>query len=153
MTFDSHSHVNDKKAVIKTLLDRAKSIPSNSTLQAEETENVLHALELNGYKKRFIEEVINDRTQVNRNVENEIRGSTCLPYIKGVSEKVKSVLTKAGVRVAFKHVRTLANIFRIPKARPSEERTKAVVYKYECKSCSFSYIGESKRCWCSRCYM
>jgi hypothetical protein len=42
-----------------------------------------------GNKKRFIEEVINDRTQVNRNVENEIRGSTCLPYIKGVSEKVK----------------------------------------------------------------
>ena len=136
--------------VIKTLLDRAKTIPSNSTLQAEETENVLHALELNGYKKRFIEKVINERTQVNRNVENEIRGSTCLPYVKGVSEKVKSVLTKAGVRVAFKPVRTLANIFRIPKTRPSEERTKAVVYKYECKSCSFSYIGESKRCWCSR---
>jgi hypothetical protein len=70
LTFNSHSHVNDKKAVIKTLLDRAKTIPSNSTLQAEETENVLHALELNGYKKKFIEEVINERTQVIRNVEN-----------------------------------------------------------------------------------
>ena len=55
-------------------------------------------------------------------------------YAKGVPEKVKSVLTKAGVRIAFKPVRTLANIFRIPKTRPSEERTKAVVYKYECKS-------------------
>ena len=60
------------------------------------------------------------------------------------------IFCKGGVRVAFKPVRTLANIFRIPKTRPSEERTKAVVYKYECKSCSFSYIGESKICWCSR---
>ncbi len=36
----------------------------------------LNALKLNGYKKRFIEEVVNDGTQVNQNVENEIRGST-----------------------------------------------------------------------------
>ena len=70
MPFESHSHVNDKKAVIKTLLDRGKTIPSASTLQAEETENVLRALELNGYKRRFIEEVVNDGTQVNQNVEN-----------------------------------------------------------------------------------
>ncbi len=67
-----------------------------------------------------------------------------------MSEKIKSVLTKPGVRVAFKPVRTLSNIFRIPKVKPSEERTKAVVYKYEWKSCSFTYMGESKRCWCSR---
>jgi hypothetical protein len=62
LTFDSHNHVNHKKAGIKTLLDRAKPIPPNSTLQAEETENVFHALELNGCKKRFIDEVINDCT-------------------------------------------------------------------------------------------
>ncbi len=40
LPFESHSHVNDKKVVIKTLLDRAKTIPSTSILQAEETENV-----------------------------------------------------------------------------------------------------------------
>ena len=37
-----------------------------------------------------------------------------------------------------------------PKTRPSEERTKAVVYKFECRAYSFTCIGESKRCWCSR---
>ena len=35
LPFESHSHKNDKKAVIKTLLDRAKTIPSTSTLQTE----------------------------------------------------------------------------------------------------------------------
>ena len=45
LPFESHSHKNDKKAVIKTLLDRAKTIPSTSTLQTEEIQNVLRALE------------------------------------------------------------------------------------------------------------
>ena len=60
--------------MIKTLLDRANTIPFTPTLQAEETENVLHALELNGYNKRFIEEFVNDGVQTNRNQEKEIRG-------------------------------------------------------------------------------
>ena len=107
-------------------------------------------LELTGYKKRFIAEVVNDNAQANRNEEKEIRSSTCIPYVKGFSEKIKCILIMAGVRVAFKPVCTLANIFRIPKARPSNERTKAVVYKCECRSCSSTYTGESKRCWCSR---
>jgi hypothetical protein len=44
-------------------------------------------------------------------------------YVKGVSEKVKSILTNAGVRVAFKSILTLGNIYRKPKARPLENRT------------------------------
>ena len=150
LPFESHSHKNDKKAVIKTLLDRAKTIPSTLTLQTEETHNVLRALELNGYKRSFIKEVVNHTVKVNQKRKEDLRGSTCIPYVKGLSEKIKSILTKAGVRVALKPVCTLANIFRIPKTRPSEERTKAVVYKFECRTCSFTYIGESKRCWCSR---
>ena len=146
--FESHSHKNDKKAVIKTLLDRAKTIPSTSTLQTEEIENVLRALD--GYKKGFIKEVVNDTVKVNQKGKEDLRGSICIPYVKGVWEKIKSILTKAGVRVALKLVYTLANILHsIPKTRPSEERTKAVVYKFECRTCSLTYIGESKRCWCS----
>ena len=88
-------------------------------------------------KKHFIEKVVANNHQTDTNADNEIRGSTCLPYVKGVSEKVKSILTNAGVRVAFKPILTLGNIFRKPKARPSEDRTKAIVYKY-------------KRCWATR---
>ena len=29
-------------------------------------------------------------------------------------------------------------------------RTKAIVYKFKCQSCSFTYVEESKRCCCSR---
>ena len=137
LLYKSHSHVNDKKAVVKTLLDRSKTIPTNSALQAQETKNVIETLKLNGYQKHFIEKVVANNHQTNTNAENEIRGSTCLPFVNGVSEKVKSILTNAGVRVAFKPILTLGNIFRKPKARPSEDRTKAIVYnyKYKCREC------------------
>ena len=96
LPFESHSHKNDKKAVIKTLLDRAKTIPSTSTLQTEEIHNVLRALELNGYKTSFIKEVVNDTVKVNQKRKEDLRGSTCIPYVKGLLEKIKSILTKAG---------------------------------------------------------
>ena len=31
-----------------------------------------------------------------------------------------------------------------------ETRKKAIVYKFKCKSCAFTYIGQTRRCWCSR---
>ena len=136
-----------RKLLVKTLLDRAKTIPTNSALQAQETKNGVETLKLNGYQKRFIEKVVANNHQTNTNAEYEIRGSTCLPYVNGVSEKVKSILTNAGGLVALKPILTLGNIYPKPKARPSEDRTKSIVYKYKCRDCPFTYIGESKRCW------
>ena len=45
---------------------------------------------------------------MNQKRKEDLRGSTCIPYVKGVSEKIKSILTKAGVRVALRPVCTLA---------------------------------------------
>ena len=47
-------------------------------------------------------------------------------------------------------VRTLANVFQKPKDMLEETRKKAIVYKFKCTSCAFTYIGQTKRCWCSR---
>ena len=47
-------------------------------------------------------------------------------------------------------IRTLKNIFRKLKDRPAENQVKGIVYKVQCRSCSFNYIGESKRSWSSR---
>ena len=45
---------------------------------------------------------------------------------------------------------TLASIFKKPKDRPPQDKVTGVVYKVECKDCTFSYVGERKRCWASR---
>ena len=75
---------------------------------------------------------------------------TCLPYVHGLSEKLKSILSTASIKVAFKPISTLSSKFQVPKARPTEEKTKAIVYRYKCGSCPFTYIGESKRSWATR---
>ena len=80
-------------------------------------------------------------------VHLQLRGRTCLPYVKGLSERLKRILEKAGVRTALKPCQTLADVFRVPKERPT---VKSIVYKVKCNSCSFTYIGETKRTWETR---
>ena len=69
---------------------------------------------------------------------------------QGISEQVRNVLNKANIKTAFKPIKTLANYFRKPKDRPKETKTKGIVYKVKCRSCDFTYIGETKRSWNSR---
>ena len=77
-------------------------------------------------------------------------GLAVVPYVQGVSDRVKRTLQHFNIRTAFKPIRTLASVFKKPKDRPSEEKIAGIVYRVECKDCDFSYIGESKRCWASR---
>ena len=82
--------------------------------------------------------------------DKSVRFAT-IPYIKGVSEKVKKTLNKVNIKTAFKPMRTLGHIFKKPKDRHYYNwQKKGIVYKVKCKSCEFTYVGESKRSWNSR---
>ena len=70
--------------------------------------------------------------------------------LQSKSERVKRIICSAGIRVAYKSVMVLADMFRKPKDRPTKVETKGIVYKVKCKCCSFTYIGGSKRSWNSR---
>jgi len=77
-------------------------------------------------------------------------GFAVLPYVKGVSDRVGRVLRKFHVRPAFRPVRTLGQIFKKPKDRPTIDQVQAIAYKVSCHDCTFTYVGESKRSWSSR---
>ena len=51
-----------------------------------------------------------------------------------MSERLKRILEKAGVQVALKPRQTLADVFRIPKEKPTANRVKGIVYKVKCNS-------------------
>jgi hypothetical protein len=78
------------------------------------------------------------------------KGYACIPYVKGISERVNRTLTGANIRTAYKPLTTLGGILKKPKDRPSETQVKGIIYKFKCKTCNFLYIGESKRSWKSR---
>jgi len=44
----------------------------------------------------------------------------------------------------------LGNVFKKPKDRPTKEQLKGIVYKVSCRTCPFTYVGESKRSWKTR---
>ena len=63
-------------------------IPSTADVQAQVTNKVLKTLELNGYKRNFIERTFRGNKQKNKkDKESRPCGVTCLPYVHGLSEK------------------------------------------------------------------
>ena len=145
LAFDSHSPLQSKAAVLKTLLDHANVIPSNDHKRKEEICKVVKDLRINGYTRKFIE--VNSRTKKIQEQPQQFKGFTCIRYVKDISERVKRIMSSAGIRVAYKPVMVLADMLRKPKERPTKVETKGIVYTVKCKYCSFTYIGESKRSW------
>lgn len=68
-----------------------------------------------------------------------------LPYIKGTSERIRSVLREVGVHVhvAFKSFSTIKS--SLLRKRPEKAKALSVVYCIPCgaDNCSWSYVGES----------
>ena len=119
-------------------------------MKNQEKDKVLKDLSLNGYPESFINNACKPTKKSHQTESVQLRGRTCLPYVKGLSERLKRILEKAGVRTALKPCQTLADVFRVPKERPTPNRVKGIVYKVKCNSCSFTYIGETKRTWETR---
>ena len=115
--------------------------------------NTVGDLKANGYPIKFIEKECRDNV---RDTRSEISvGATAfasVPYVEGVSEHVRRILGRENVKTAFRPVKTLKDVFKKPNERPRVRDIvyKGIDYKVKCKSCSFVYIGESKRSWNSR---
>ena len=68
-----------------------------------------------------------------------------LPYIRGLSEAIRRVLTPLGVKVVFRPLRTLRQMLVRPKDPVPIEERKGVVYSIPCVECSSVYIGQTGR--------
>lgn len=105
-------------------------------------------LKLNGYPEKFIHQTNSNRSFTTDKAA--IKGFSCIPYMKGVSEQIKQLLRSADVKTVYKPMPSIGDIFGKPKDKQKITEVKGIVYKYECPDCSFKYVGESKRSWKSR---
>ena len=149
LSFDSHHPIQHKRSVVSTLMSRADTIPSNQSLKSQERARVQESLRTNGYPVAFINTTPRPKTDQQEN-QPKPAGVAVIPFVQGVSDRVKRVLKQNNIKTVFKPMTTLASIFKKPKDRPPEDRVTGIVYKVECNDCTFSYVGESKRCWASR---
>jgi hypothetical protein len=105
LSYDSHHPVSHKRSVAKTLLQRAESLPSNSDSQANEREYVLNILGENDYPKRFLNDCLRSpvcRNQNNSEGDTSVKGYAIVPYIQGVTEPIKRILSNCNIKVALK---------------------------------------------------
>ena len=102
LSFHSHHPVAHKRAVVKSLIDRAKFIPSSSEQRSKEMKHVTAALVANGYPKRFVIDVGKPKRlaqQLSTTAPDTAKGFCILPYIKGTSEPIKRILTNHNIKL------------------------------------------------------
>ena len=144
LSFQSHSPAQNKRAVV--------TLPSTESDRRAEKDWVARNLQANGCTKRFIESSY-ATPPAPRKPDKRLepwKAFATIPYVKGVSERIQKILNKANITTAFKPIRTLGTVFKKSKDRPPIVACKGIVYKVDCKSCDFTYGGESKRSWDSR---
>ena len=148
LAFESHQPIAHKKAVVKSLTNRATNIPTTSDHRAKESKQVTLALLANGYPKRFIINSSQPKRSSQQSVAAapEDKKSFCvLPYVQGTTEPIKRVLNNYNVKVALKPHQTIGNLFPKPKDPVPKDQTRSVIHSIPCNDCEKLYIGETKR--------
>ncbi|XP_068756578.1 uncharacterized protein [Montipora capricornis] len=152
LSFSSHHPSMHKRAVVKSLMDRAERIPTTKSDRSKEKQRVISTLQSNGYPKRFILDASKPKRPPKDtiNAAESGRGYSTIPYVSGTSEPIKRVLENHGIKVAFKPYQTMSQMFPKPKDQIDKEETRGPVYDIPCADCSKSYVGETQRKFSTR---
>ncbi|XP_065678489.1 uncharacterized protein LOC136093416 [Hydra vulgaris] len=113
----------------------------------------------NGYKKTNLEHIIKTTKENLHNKKQNIETqhssiaskNISLPWIPGISPKLKKAFKKAGYTPVFKSPKNLQHILTTKNKPPLPINSYPGVYKLEC-SCKKCYIGETKLKISSRIY-
>ena len=112
---------------------------------SEEKKHLSSVLVSNEYPSSFVRKLTKTtRPTANKEPTQEFKSTAVLPYIKGVSEVLRSCLQQQGVRTVFKSDITLRSHLVRPKDILEPTKQDGVVYKILCE-CGKVYIGETGR--------
>jgi predicted GIY-YIG superfamily endonuclease/uncharacterized protein (UPF0335 family) len=146
LNFTSNHSSNTKHGIIKTLVDRAFTICNSQETVTQELINIKKDLSTNGYPIKLIDQTINKRqNQTNRQKEHvETTGPTInIPYVKGLSEKIRRIGKQYNIRTVFSSKDSLRS--HLTKTKPTNQKDmKNCVYRIPCE-CGQSYVGETLR--------
>jgi hypothetical protein len=150
LQFTSNNPIDHKRAVVSTLLHRALTVPTEPNEKNTEVNRVKKALVKNGYPTKFIRNELSKAVR-ERDVgrkegtsqQSKPLGFACVPYVKHVSDKIRRVLSKAGIRVAHPSTNTLRQKLDRLKDPITQDDERGVVYCVPCRDCNQVYIGQT----------
>ena len=96
LDYTSHHSAQNKESVIRSLVRRGNTFPSDEADRLAESKHIDEALRANNYPRRFINRTrrkIQARTGTERSgEERERKPVVVLPYVQGVTERVTRIL-------------------------------------------------------------
>ena len=137
LNFNSHHLYTVKKGIVCCLQHRAKTISSDTDAYQEQMISLRHNL---------LECIISAPRNLDRRIENNTRKLTmvCLPYVKGLAERIQKICSPYDIRTVFTSGSTLRRYLFHVKPPMEFNMTKNCVYSIPC-SCGKIYKGETGR--------
>ena len=150
LNFKSNHPLEHKRGVVNTLMHRADIVVSDDQERKEEKQHITSVLGVNGYPdwvvKQYHERAAKRQTRVSTNTNKAgKKPAIVIPYVKGVSEKLRAAFSRFNTPVYFKPTNTLRQQLVHPKDKLGKEKTVSPVYHIPCEDCDEDYIGESER--------
>ena len=144
------SPLEHKLGVIRTLQHRADKVPTSTQAQEKEHKHLREALKTCGYPSwSFVKTTTRSRKNNNTMGDEEKkdkRNNIVIPYVSGVSEKLRRIFNKHNIPVFFKPSNTLRQKLVHPKDRTPHTQKSNLVYAVQCsQECKDQYIGETKQ--------
>jgi predicted GIY-YIG superfamily endonuclease len=135
------------KGVFKGFVHRAFTLCSDKHID-EELSFLVNSFKENGYSESILTGVVDsyrsnqNTVRVERNITDETK-IVKLPWIPGVSVKLKKTFRKAGFKAVFKSGNNLSAILTARNKCKLPKNSSPGIYKVNC-SCGKYYIGETK---------
>ncbi|XP_033182429.1 uncharacterized protein LOC117153005 [Anabas testudineus] len=149
LLFDSHHPLQHKIGVIRTLNHRAQNIPTSIEAQTKEDRHLKTALRTCGYPKWAFNKAApcsRKRTREQSSESQVQRNNLVIPYMAGVSEKLKRIFRKHNIPVYFTPTNTLRQRLVHHKDRSPKHNMSNIMYVVQCsEESSELYIDETKQ--------
>ena len=130
LNFNSHRPYTVKKGIVRCLQHRAKTISSDTDAYPEEMISLRHNLHCNNYPERI--------TSAPRNLDRTMKDNTwklttvCLPYVKGLAERIQKMCSLYDIRTVFTSGSTLRRYLFWVKPPTEFNMTKNCVFSIPC---------------------
>ncbi|XP_072037613.1 uncharacterized protein [Amphiura filiformis] len=148
LQFDSHHPLIHKLGVIRSLQHRANTIISDQEDLPGEQNHIQKSLGCCGYPNWAFTKAkkTKEHTQ-NQNAETGTGTQVTIPYISGLSERIKNTLKSFGIATSYKPTNIIRGKLVHVKDKPPKDKQSNLVYGITCAAtdCGEAYVGETKQ--------
>ena len=138
----SNHHISQKSGIFKTFQHRIETLITEDIDKDKETRHAKKALKRCGHPNW----TLNRKQKPEKQEKMETVKKISIPYVKGTSEKISRTLRKYKIGTIHKPTTTIKNALCSKlkdKVHPLDKSN--AIYRFDCKKCDKTYIGETER--------